>query len=843
MLTPGLRTELLAPAGDRASLEAAVRNGADAVYFGARAFNARSRAGNFDAAGVREAVDFARLRSVRTYLALNTLLHDEELDGAVDLAVEAYEAGIDAVIVQDFGLARRLRAALPDLPLHASTQTTLHDANGIRAACALGFTRVILPRELSVVEIAALTKVAKECGADTEVFVHGALCTCYSGQCRMSSLIGGRSGNRGECAQPCRLGYRLETGGASSAEAEPYPLLSPKDASALRLLPELSAAGVAAFKIEGRMRSAEYVGQVVSVYRRRIDAMNMDPETEASDTRRLLLAFNRGGAFTDAYLRGEKDKSMLAGAMAGSHGILLGTVSRVSPGQGVLEIRLASSNPDLPGPGDVLSVRIPGTGEERASAPCALARPPSEEGSPTILAVKGFHPDVLRTMVEGDPVHRMNDVASEREAKVSDCRKTAVRATFSKTPDGRFEVSMEALGNREASGVPSGIRTSATEETLRDDSVPPIDEARLREQLGKAGGTPFRVDETLLLDTPNLPVSAVNALRRRALDDLAEALRSSFRRARTAIPQAAPGTTIAPRSSLGDVSDPDSGSRVWTVAVEPYVFDGDAADTACGADAYYLPAIAWLSPSGLARIRRLHELEPEAALFASLPPAARGAFARRLAELPRIVVEAGGQGVVTGNPGTTASASTLGLSPVAGPDANLWNAEAVSVFAAFGSTVAVPSTELDPPHTADLCRAAVVAGLEAEPVVYGRQRLMYNELCPVGHNRPGCTLCRNGPVSLSDRTGASFPVVCLPESCSGQILNSSLLSIPREALVYRASGARRLRLCFYDETPDERRRLTDLHRTLRTPEEAERIRSETAAIAHRVGSRLTRGSQ
>ena len=840
-MTPLTLPELLAPAGDRASLEAAVHNGADAVYFGAKAFNARTRAGNFDAEGIRGAIDFAHLRGVRAYLALNTLLHDEELDDAVAVAANAYEAGIDAVIVQDLGLARRLRSSLYDLPLHASTQTTFHDADGIRAACALGFSRIILPRELSIPEIAALTGVAAEYGASTEVFVHGALCFCYSGQCRMSSLIGGRSGNRGECAQPCRLSYSLQTGGAVPREQPGQPLLGMKDLSALPLLPELAAAGVASCKIEGRMRSAEYVGQVVSVFRSRLDALAAaDPtessatrEEDATDTRRLLQAFNRGGRFTDAYLRGAKDPSMMAGPHPGSHGLLLGPVLRALPSSGVLEI--SSESDDFPGPGDVLSVRDPATGEEKASAPCSPAAPTSSSLKNAVVAVKGFHPDVLRTIHSGDPVYRMTDTASEREAGTADRRRTPVLACFSKNDAGLFRLTV-----RVSSGLSAGATASATEDACRTDPVPPLEEGRLRDQLRRSGGTPFQVDEVQIEASPTLPVSAVNALRRQALDLLGETLPLRFRRTRPSLP-VAPAAATHPRPVA--LSRSASAPARWAIAVEAYVFEGDADDLACGADAYYLPAVSWLSGPGLDGIHRLLRLEPGAAVFAVLPPASRGPFSGRLSDLPRLVAEEGGRGLVTGNPGLVARASAMGLDAVAGPDANLWNTEALSVYGAFGSRIVVPSVELGSTHTATLCRSAAELGLEAETVVYGRQRLMYSELCPVGLNRPGCTACRKGPVSLRDRTEALFPVVCIPEACSAAILNSSLLAVPREALAYRMSGANRLRLCFFDETPEERRRLTDLHRTLADVEGAERIRSVAAAVAARAGARLTRGPQ
>lgn len=286
--------EILAPCGDFACMEAAVRCGADAVYFGAGNFNARRNAGNFDGKAFADAIAYCRIRGVKTHITLNTLLHDDEMDEAMRVACQAAEAGADALIVQDLGLVRRIHHILPTLQLHASTQLTIHDCNGLYAAKSLGFSRVVLARELSLNEIRAICREAESVDMETEVFVHGALCMCVSGQCYLSSMIGGRSGNRGLCAQPCRLPF-------TSPSADNAYALSLKDMSHLAYLQTLRDAGVHSFKIEGRMKPPEYVAAAVTAAREARDLGAVSEKT----ARLLHAAFSRSG-FTDGYLTGKR---------------------------------------------------------------------------------------------------------------------------------------------------------------------------------------------------------------------------------------------------------------------------------------------------------------------------------------------------------------------------------------------------------------------------------------------------------------------------------------------------------------------------------------------------------
>ncbi len=287
--------ELLAPAGSREALAAAVQNGADAVYMGLGSFNARRSARNFTDEDFADAVAYCHLHGVRVYLTLNTLLTDRELPEAAEVLRKASAWGVDAVLVQDWGLWQLARLVAPDKPLHASTQMSLHTLSGAKLAAELGMERVVLARELSARDTEVI---CRSCGAEVEVFAHGALCMCYSGQCAMSAMIGGRSGNRGTCAQPCRLPYSI-------GEKTGF-LLSLKDNNLARYLGQMEQMGVACVKLEGRMKRPEYVAAVTGIYRRLLDEKRPPNGQEQAQ---LEKAFSRSG-FTDGYWLGRRGAQM-----------------------------------------------------------------------------------------------------------------------------------------------------------------------------------------------------------------------------------------------------------------------------------------------------------------------------------------------------------------------------------------------------------------------------------------------------------------------------------------------------------------------------------------------------
>ena len=327
--------ELLSPAGDMYCVKAAVQNGADAIYIGASSFSARANATNFDLKELEEVINYAHIRDVKVHLALNTLIKNNEFSEALSIAKTAYELGIDAIIVQDLGLAVTLISTFPKLPIHASTQMTIHNLDGVKTCENLGFERVVLSRELSLEEISYICRNTK---LEIETFIHGALCISYSGQCLFSSMVGGRSANRGKCAQACRLPYKLLE---NDKVIDNGYLLSPRDLCGLDLLPSLIEAGVKSFKIEGRLKSPEYVATVTRIYRKYIDLYYSSKpyEIELKDRKELLQVFNRGN-FSCGHLDKEPNLGLVFKEKQNNMGIYIGNVSNYNSKKGHVILNL-----------------------------------------------------------------------------------------------------------------------------------------------------------------------------------------------------------------------------------------------------------------------------------------------------------------------------------------------------------------------------------------------------------------------------------------------------------------------------------------------------------------------
>ena len=312
-----------------------MQNGADSVYFGANLFSARAFASNFDLANLKQAIEYAKLRGVKTNLTLNTLIKDTEFEDAFNLAKKAYEYGIDAIIVQDLGLAKTLITSFPNLAIHASTQMSVHNLQGTLALQNLGFKRVVLARELSTQDI---EYISNNSNIELECFIHGALCISYSGQCLFSSMIGGRSGNRGKCAQPCRLPYTLID--EKDTELDKGYLLSTRDLCGLEFIPFLINAGVKCLKIEGRMKNAEYVATVTRIYRKYIDLANSKEKyvIDEIDKKELLQVFNRGNFSCGHFKKPNKD--LVFKEKQNNMGIYLGTVEHFNSNKGLIKLNL-----------------------------------------------------------------------------------------------------------------------------------------------------------------------------------------------------------------------------------------------------------------------------------------------------------------------------------------------------------------------------------------------------------------------------------------------------------------------------------------------------------------------
>ncbi len=330
--------ELLSPAGDFDCVRAAVQNGADAIYVGASSFSARNNAQNFDLGELKEVINYAHIRNVKVHLALNTLIKNNEFAEAMSIAEKAYEFGIDAIIVQDLGLLSALVNTFPKLPIHASTQMTIHNLNGVRVAERFGAQRAVLSRELSIPEI---EYICRNSNIEIETFIHGALCISYSGQCLFSSMVGSRSANRGKCAQPCRLPYQLLQ---DNKVIDNGYLLSPRDLCGLDLLPALIKAGVKSFKIEGRLKSPEYVATVTRIYRKYIDLYysSRPYEIDLKDRKDLLQVFNRG-SFSIGHFDKEPNLNLVYKEKQNNMGIYVGNVSNYNPKKGHVTLNLNDS--------------------------------------------------------------------------------------------------------------------------------------------------------------------------------------------------------------------------------------------------------------------------------------------------------------------------------------------------------------------------------------------------------------------------------------------------------------------------------------------------------------------
>ncbi|HEU17103.1 MAG TPA: U32 family peptidase, partial [Methanolinea sp.] len=360
--------ELLAPAGSMAALVAAVNAGADAVYLSGKEYGARKYAENFSLPGIADAIEFAHMHGVGVHVTVNTLVHDDELAGAARYVADLYSIGVDAVIVQDVGLARMIRDIVPDLPLHASTQATIYSREGVLWAKKAGFERVILARETTLSELDRILALDPKMRPEIEIFVHGALCYCFSGQCLLSSAIGGRSGNRGMCAQPCRKPYSLlgaaidrygRPVGAENVPMDIRYLLSTRDLMLYPFLGEITRRDIAALKVEGRMRSPEYVGTVVSAYRNALDRIiegAWTPSTEDMDD--MSIIFSRG--FTGGYLAGETGTRLMGRERPDNRGLFFGEVVSCDPALGRFSV--VPKHGYVPVKGDGIAVEDPRSG-------------------------------------------------------------------------------------------------------------------------------------------------------------------------------------------------------------------------------------------------------------------------------------------------------------------------------------------------------------------------------------------------------------------------------------------------------------------------------------------------
>ncbi len=532
--------ELLAPAGDWECAKAAVENGADAIYFGLEKFNARMRAHNFTEADLPKLMEFLHRRGVRGYVTFNTLVFQNELADAENYLRAIIAAGVDAAIVQDVGICRLIRQLSPDFPIHASTQMTISSAAGIEFARNLGCNLAVLARECSIAEIekiraadeavvsAGTSPSAPRSALPLEVFVHGALCVAYSGQCLTSESLGGRSANRGECAQACRMPYDLISDGAIVPLGDKKYLLSPQDLAGLEVLPELVRAGVSSLKIEGRLKSPEYVASITRVYRSALDKLAANPEAApaprpgAESQYDMEMSFSRG--LYTGWFGGIDNQKLVHARFGKKRGVFLGEVKKIVRDGVVLNL----VSPVKPGDGVVFDAGKPGDKEEGGRIYEVQAQP-SRQAGPALTELRfGYgNIDFLRVHV-GDKLWKTNDPEFDKR----------VRQSFEgDAPKFQRPIDVEVHGAAGKS-LTLIVRDEEGHVAKVDSAMPlakaekvPLSETKLREQFGRLGGTPFKLGalKNFLSGEVMVPVSELNRLRRDAVAEL-EKLRSQPKR-------------------------------------------------------------------------------------------------------------------------------------------------------------------------------------------------------------------------------------------------------------------------------------------------------------------------
>ena len=511
--------ELLSPVGDFDCLKAAVQNGANAVYFGSNLFSARAFAKNFDKEELEQAINYAKLRGVKTHLTLNTLIKDEEFVDAINVAKTAYEFGIDAIIVQDLGLARFLIKNFPDIEVHASTQMTTSNIEGVKKLQDLGFKRVVLSRECSISEI---EHICKNSNIEIEVFTHGALCISYSGQCLFSSMVGGRSGNRGMCAQPCRLPYSLFSGDKILDKGY---LLSPRDLCSLENLPDLISAGVSSLKIEGRMKSPTYVATVTKIYRKYIDLaykfLNNELskyEIDKNDEKELMQVFNRG-EFSTGHLLDSPNKKLIYPQKPNNMGITLGKIIKFNPNKGLITAKLENEVAI----GDGISFENESTKytiSELMNKNVNIKSGKTEE-TVTFGRMKG-------NIKLGDKIFKITD---------KNLTTTAINSFSKENIKTYLSCNLKIHSNQKISTTIRSINFNL-EEKFEYDYIPdiaknaPITKDKIISQFNKTLNTCFEISEFNIDLDENLfiPTSVLNDIRRTAINLIEEKILQSFKR-------------------------------------------------------------------------------------------------------------------------------------------------------------------------------------------------------------------------------------------------------------------------------------------------------------------------
>ncbi|WP_370573260.1 DUF3656 domain-containing protein [Methanomethylovorans sp.] len=758
--------ELLAPAGDMLSLKAAVENGADAVYLGVKKLSARAYAFNFSLDELEQAIDYAHLRGVKVYVTVNTLIKDAEFSEAARTLQSIAAYGADAVIVQDMGLLSFLCELLPELPVHASTQMTVHNTESVRLLEDLGVKRIVLARELS---LEAIGSICDNTQAELEVFIHGALCICYSGQCLFSSMIGGRSGNRGYCAQPCRKQYTLKKNGRVVSVQSNF-LLSPKDLNTSEILPHLIEAGVSSFKIEGRMKRPEYVAGVVGIYRRLLDRYAADPTgyfVSGEEFRMLEQLFNRG--FTHGYLSGKPRVELMDHGVPYNRGVLVGTV-RGQSGGGYVSLKLSGSL----NVGDGIGFSCGDVGETVTRI--------SYGGKPLTSADKGMIVDLLlsNSVSAGTQVYRTSDTSLLKSMERSfdsqtPVRKVAVRLKLIAIKGKHLELNFQDSDNN--------IVRIISEYIVEPSQKNPTTKGDMEKQLLKLGNTVFHPVSLEVISDLDIfvPIKELNNIRNNAVQEMDKIRTSKWKR-------------IFERFifSLPPHQEQNLGKPLLAVSVN--TLDGLLSAVDEGADLIYFGDENYRDHTK-AKFKEAHDVVFRAGcrIYLTTPSIVWDYEMNELQLLIRQALEVGFHGVLVGNLGVLRLVQQIGCNFIVDHHLNILNHRTVSFFKRLAAEAVVLSAELTLEQISSLSRYGNV-----ECMVHGDLQLMVTENCIVGSLLGGkgnacCMPCRTNNFTIMDEKGFEFPLL-MDEHCRTHIFNSRELCLLDDISSFVKAGVRRFRI-------------------------------------------------
>lgn len=701
-----MKPELLSPAGSPEALKAAIALGADAIYLGASAHGARASAG-FDDEALKKAIDLAHLYGRRVYVTVNTLLKQTELGSVLSLLDTVTHLRADAVIVQDLGLIKLIKERYPELCVHASTQLSVHNARGAQNLLDLGVSRVVLARECTMEDIRQVART----GIETEVFVHGAMCVSVSGQCLFSSQIGGRSGNRGKCAQTCRLQYRYKDSQGA--------LLSMHDMNTLEHLPELLDAGVSSFKIEGRLKRAEYVAIVTGAYKKALNqAVSGQPQTDfVEEQAELSQIFSRG--FTAGHPFSEQD-SLLIGAARVSHlGIQMGSILSFKPRDGFV---LAQAKLTAPlNNGDGLQLR--------GSLEQDLIYSGPEVSANDIATLRLRKPPRI-----GDSVYRLQDERQLERARQSAMMMPVLPFKAKLTLNPGEPVSLCVISGKAS--------VTVTGDTVQAAQKQPLSEETLTRLMGKTGGTPFGLEQLdVIAPSPAfMPSAALNAIRRDALSQLEEAVIAAHELPLTR-------TNSHSFASAGETPVKNQLYALINSEMDPQEIRAAGADN----------IIVYLNNYRQGHLEdSLKKLSKDDLLL--LPRQMSDKDVSRVMTLCREL----GLNVLADNFGQIGQIESPAT--YSGEGIPAWNNEAFKVLKSFGVKSAVLSRELSLKEIEDLDPGLIELILP----VYGRTQIMLLNHCPervnrnLSKNKAGCTFCERGHgvlgQTLVDRMDAEYPL-------------------------------------------------------------------------------------